>query len=116
MALYDNIKALCDSHKIRPAALERALGLSNGYIGSMRKKTPSSVNLQKIADYFDVPVEYLLSGVMPEQSNEAIIASVIKQAYKEDSPTRLQLIKRIYTLTPDECLKLLDLIPVVFGK
>lgn len=116
MTTYETIKALCVKNDTNPSSVEKALGLSNGIIGSWRKYSPSSKSIQKVADYFSVPVEYLLTGVMPEQSDEAIIASVIKQAYREDTPSRLELIKFIYALDPSECDRCLKVLRALFDK
>lgn len=114
MTTYEVVLSLCHEHGTNPASVEKAAGLSNGSIGSWKRYSPSSKSLRKIADFFDVPIEYLLTGVMPEQTNETIISSVIKQAYKDDSPARLQLIKRIHSLTPEDCQKVLQMIDLLF--
>lgn len=40
--------------------LEEALGFGNGVINRWRKNTPGSDKLKKVADYFDVSIDYLL--------------------------------------------------------
>lgn len=116
MTTYEIIKDLCEKANTNPANVERAVGIANGSIGSWRRSRPSTNSIQKVADYFNVPIEYLLTGIMPEQSSEVLIAAVIKQAFKDDSSARLDLVKKIYSLTPEECQKVLDIIPVLFNK
>ncbi|MGU9954290.1 helix-turn-helix domain-containing protein [Limosilactobacillus fermentum] len=60
MNTYEIIKALANSRKMTVAELERKLDLSNGSISKWAKSTPNSKYLEKVADYFDVSVDYLL--------------------------------------------------------
>ena len=46
--------------KISVAELERTLGFGNGSISKWNKQSPSVDKLNKVADYFDVSVDYLL--------------------------------------------------------
>lgn len=63
---YDKFKQLCDMKGVscNKAALE--IGLSNATPTKWKKTraTPDGVTLKKVADYFDVPVDYLL-GTSP---------------------------------------------------
>ena len=45
---------------ISVAELERTLGFGNGSISKWNKQSPSVDKLNKVADYFDVSVDYLL--------------------------------------------------------
>lgn len=60
MNTYEIIKTLASDRKITVAELERKLDLSNGSISKWAKSTPNSKYLEKVADYFDVSVDYLL--------------------------------------------------------
>ena len=56
------IRELCKQRKIPVSTLERALGFSNGYLNPKKlKKLPYDRAVQ-IAEYFGVPVEYVLDG------------------------------------------------------
>ncbi|MBQ9769756.1 MAG: helix-turn-helix transcriptional regulator [Clostridia bacterium] len=67
--IYLRIEALCRSHKMnitemcKKCAIPRA-SLTDFKMG--RIKTLSASTLQKIAEYFSVSVEYLLSGAAPQ--------------------------------------------------
>lgn len=54
------IKMLCDEKMLTLAELERTLGISNGSISKWAKSAPNSAALTKIADYFNVSIDYLL--------------------------------------------------------
>lgn len=60
MTTYDRIKKLCDEHNLAVTALEKELKFGRGSIGKIRNSNPSTIRLQKIADYFNVSIDYLL--------------------------------------------------------
>ena len=67
MAFYDVVKSLCEKKGISVRKLERDLGAGNGSISYTRKGgMPSAERIQQIAGYFHVPVDYLLTGIMPD--------------------------------------------------
>ena len=41
---------------------EKEIGLAKGYISKLGKSNPNMTTLQKMADYFGVSVEYLMTG------------------------------------------------------
>lgn len=59
--LYQNIVVLCKGKGISIAKLEKETGLGNGTVGRWEKSSPSVENVKKVADYFDVSVDYLIS-------------------------------------------------------
>ena len=63
MSIYDKIIDLCKGNGVPVTVLEKELGFSRGSIGKMKtaKRSPSIDRLQKIADYFNIPVESLQS-------------------------------------------------------
>lgn len=60
MNLTTRIKELCDSKKVTFAEVERAVGLSNGQIRRWDKVSPRTSTLEKVADYFQVSIDFLL--------------------------------------------------------
>lgn len=60
MNTYEIIKDLAKEKGLSIRQLEINFGYSNGYIGSWKRQTPNSNELSRIADYFDVSVDYLL--------------------------------------------------------
>ncbi|MGE7366073.1 helix-turn-helix domain-containing protein [Desemzia incerta] len=59
MGIVDRIKELCEEHHTTFAEVERRIGLSNGQIRRWDKASPKFENVEKVADYFGVTVEYL---------------------------------------------------------
>ncbi|HBC4586717.1 TPA: helix-turn-helix transcriptional regulator [Staphylococcus aureus] len=70
MNLVQRIRNLCNSKGITFAELERILGFSNGQIRRWEKTKPGIDKVQKIADHFDVSVDYLLGREKDEYSGE----------------------------------------------
>lgn len=60
MSLVEKIKGLCEERKITFAEVERKIGISNGQIRRWDNVSPKSDSLKKVADYFDVSMDYLL--------------------------------------------------------
>lgn len=57
---YEKIKELTKLRGISVRELEMRLGYSNGYFSKWKKVSPNSEGLAKVADYFNVSVDYLL--------------------------------------------------------
>ena len=62
MTLKERIKTLCKKNGISMNKLEEELGFGKGYISKLETSNPNINKLQKIADYFDVTLDYLMSG------------------------------------------------------
>ena len=63
--LYENIYALCNEREITPGALCGELGFRRSVLSDLkngRKKSLDTTTLMKIAEYFNVSVDYLLTG------------------------------------------------------
>lgn len=59
--LIENIIALCKKKGITLSALERNVGFSNYTIAKWKNCSPRVENLKKVADYFGVSVDALLT-------------------------------------------------------
>lgn len=66
MTLFERIEELRNSRGISQGKLEKELGFSNGSISKWKNSTPNPERLKKLADYFGVSVEYIMTG---EDSN-----------------------------------------------
>ncbi len=62
MTVFERIEQLRKSQNLSQGKLEKELGFSNGSISKWRNSTPTYERLQKVADYFGVSVEYLMTG------------------------------------------------------
>ena len=59
--VYENILSRCKERKISVARLEKEVGLGNATIRGWEKSSPNSANLKRVADYFGVTVDELLT-------------------------------------------------------
>ena len=96
MSTYEIIKSLCDKSGIAVTYLEKQLGFGRGSIGKLRQGSTSIERLQKIADYFNVTVEYLSTG--KEHSESSLEGEQLNSKDKKDIRTILseteQLLKQ----------------------
>lgn len=60
MTTFDIIQKLAESRKISIKELSRNLGFGESTIYRWKKQEPKAIDLEKVADYFDVSVDYLL--------------------------------------------------------
>lgn len=65
---YKTFEALCEERNVRPGTVSRATGISTATLTNWKqgKYTPKLDKLQKIADYFGVTVDYLMTGEREE--------------------------------------------------
>lgn len=75
MTLLDRVKELCKENGISQRKLEQDLELGNGASSKWAKSSPSSELLQKIAEYFNVSLDWLLGKTefrnLPDESTLA---------------------------------------------
>lgn len=62
MNSVERVKSICRERKIPISRLEKELNFANGYIGQLKKGTFPDDRLLMIANYLDVPVDYLTTG------------------------------------------------------
>lgn len=60
MTLVDRVRALANQQDMSLPQLEVELGLGNGTISRWKTSSPNTDKLQRIADYFNVSIDYLL--------------------------------------------------------
>lgn len=73
-SLYENITALCNSRGIKPGKMCTDIGISRGLITDLKMGRKSDITLataQKIADYFGVPIGYILGSETIKMLTEA---------------------------------------------
>lgn len=92
MGLVKRIKTLCDSKKTNFAELEREIGISNGQIRRWNDSSPKAENIQKVADYFNVSVDYLL-GRTESKEIETIAAHHDGEDWTEEELEEIEQFK-----------------------
>ncbi|WP_313579344.1 helix-turn-helix domain-containing protein [Lacrimispora sp.] len=92
MTVFERIESLRKSKKISQGKLEKELGFSNGSISKWKTSMPTLERLQKIADYFGVTINYLMTG---EEDNVSLyrngditdqIDKIMLELESEDGP------------------------------
>lgn len=104
MNTYEIIKELSKENKISIRQLEMKFGYSNGYLAKWATNTPNSDELVKIADYFDVSVDYLLgrtddphftpSHIEEEDGYEQELIMMFRKGEKEVAPEKRDLYRK----------------------
>lgn len=61
--IVDTIKSLCRERGLTIKDLERETGIGNGVIAKWSKGSPRVDTLKKVADYFGVTLDYLVTQV-----------------------------------------------------
>lgn len=66
--MYEIFEKLLKMHEITPYKVSKNTGIATSTFSDWKngKSKPKQDKLQKIADYFKVPLEYLMTGEMPE--------------------------------------------------
>jgi len=105
MNVRDRIKELAEAAHISLPNLEKALGFGAGTITKWKESTPSADKLAKVADYFDVTIDYLIGrseckNPIDLSTLEGAYLSVAKQAQEsgiapEDILMTLETIKKL---------------------
>lgn len=83
MTVYERIENLRNSKKLSQGKLEKELGFSNGSISKWKNSMPTPERLQKIADYFGVSMEYLMTGAEKEEEKHPELSNVYFSLAKE---------------------------------
>lgn len=107
--MYEIFEKLLNERGIKTAEVVKATGLSSTFFSEWKKgksKSPKPENLQKIADYFGVTVDYLMTGDDNRYSNEDALLDV---RISEDFELK-EAIKKYYVLDDRKKKHVLELI------
>lgn len=107
MNTVERVKAICKERKIPVYKLEKDLGFSNGYISQLKKGSLPDDRLEKVADYLDVSVAYLMSGEEAEYYTNPEAAEMAQEIF-ENRDLRL-LFDVAKDVTPEQLKLLHDL-------
>lgn len=68
---YETFKLLCDQNVVKPSTVSKATGIATSTLTAWKNGiyTPKPDKLQKIADYFNVSLEYLMTGKAEEKES-----------------------------------------------
>ena len=98
MNIYNRIKALADARGISIASLERQLDFGNGTITKWRTQDPGVSKLMKVAEYFEVSLDWITERNIDVPFTEGIVqlnVELIARDKKGMSADRINKIQRI---------------------
>ncbi len=103
MTLYERIETLRNSKGISQGKLEKELGFSNGSYSKWKNSTPTPDRLQKVADYFNVSINYLLTGEEKEGGETYYINDETREIAQEifENPDLKSLFDMSRKMTPE---------------
>lgn len=99
--VYERFCSLLEMHKIKAVEVSRATGISSTVFSEWKKgkARPKADKLQRIADYFNVTLEYLMTGKIPSLKKP------------ENSPEeRAIYLYKLYSKASPEVQKAIDLL------
>lgn len=96
VSIYDRIKVLCAKRRLSVSQLEKDLGFGGSTLSKWvpGKVTPSYDKVQKVAQYFNVSMEYLTGASQVEETAEAILKDsdyISFQRAKTSNPDRYKI-------------------------
>ncbi len=98
--MYERIKELCKNRGITLKELETAVGVGNRTIYRWDQNSPSIEKVCAVAEYFGVPVDYIVKGEKPSSSDRVLSyaeARLIDDFRKLD-PSRQSLVSEYVSL------------------
>ena len=111
--VYDRVRHLCEKHNVSISRVENSVGFGNSTISKWESSSPSVEKLRKVADYFDVSVDYLMGRSDDETpvsyllSNDKDIIQLCRAREKMPQRDRDQMMRMIragfeYAFTEDD--------------
>ena len=100
---YERFLALCNARNIKPTAVADAIGVSRMNASRWKKGTmPSFANLQKLAEYFEVPLDYLTGThemlTVDVRNPEEVQEKISEAEIEKDKIILEKLLKEIDTI------------------
>lgn len=88
--MYEVFMRLCESKGVSPTSVLLSLGITKSTLSGWKegKFFPNADKIRKISNYFGVPMEYLMTGVMPAVHFEDEETAAIAQAVLENKDLR----------------------------
>lgn len=106
MTLCDQIRTICVERGLSVYRIEKDCGFGNGSIMKWETSSPKVENVIKLADYFEVSVDYLLGREIPQTKKavpmerpQMVLAAELPDLLKEK---RFVDTAKIYNALPDQ--------------
>lgn len=113
---YERFASLCAQRNLSVTTVLKDLGLSPSKGTQWKSGTmPSSKNLAKLAEYFDVSVDYLLGKDEIKKRPASENAELIDQ-FRKKSPQFNEIAELYLSLSPDKQKQVEDYVRFLFQK
>lgn len=92
---YENFEVLCKINNVKPIDVSKATGIHTATFTSWKqgKYTPKQDKLQLIAEYFNVSVDYLMTGKENEKEQYSAEMAMLLRKIRNDKEMSQALIK-----------------------
>lgn len=99
MIVFERLKSLCKEQGTSIVELEEELGFGKNSLYGWKKKVPNGSNLEKVANYFNVSIDYLVGRAERKscfyEKNEFSNTSVLNEIFaSEDLDSALAVFER----------------------
>lgn len=107
--MYSVFQDLLDKRNLKPSDVSKATGIHKSAFSDWKsgKSVPKADKMQKIADFFDVPVEYLMTGEEHILEQSILFDSLLENAELLDA------VKLIVSQDAEKQKKIIDVIRVM---
>lgn len=96
---YSIFKDLCDEFAVKPYTVAKEIGMSSPLLSNWKagRRTPSTQYLLKIAEYFNVSLDYLIGNTTDRNENSPSIKSIAEQDAKMVSDSDfMKIVRKLY--------------------
>lgn len=78
MGFYEKLEDLRKTKtNMGQGKLEKELGIANGSISKWKDRSPRPATIEKIANYFNVPITYFFDDNIADESNTDLLVDVL---------------------------------------
>lgn len=110
MTLRERVKELANQKGVSLSKVQSDCELGSGYLSKLDKSVPNSANLEKLANYFNVSLDYLKNGEEKSEFNPAQAEFDLK--ISQDLKLK-EMLKKYYSLSEKKQKYVADLIDLL---
>lgn len=93
--MLERLKSLCKSRNINFSRLEKELNFANGSLAKSKEDKISAMRVLALARYFNVSMEYILCGAIPNNSFSVEENTIIRAYRESDSLTQAMVLRNL---------------------
>lgn len=111
--MWEIFEKLCRDMGVRPGTVGRELGISTATLTGWKqgKYTPKMDKMMKIADFFNVPVSYLMTGELEEYYENDETAEIAQKIH--DNREMRMLFSAAKDVSPDVLEELYEMLLII---